>query len=129
MVCLNCQGELKEGKFYCSVSCNQQYRKKQYIERWLAGNEDGMRGEDSLSTIIREYMLIESQYKCSKCGWNEVNPHTNKVPLEIDHIDGDWRNNAKTNLQVLCPNCHALTATYKGANKGGRDRRKYKSRY
>lgn len=34
-------------------------------------------------------------------------------------------NNKEENLLLLCPNCHSLTSTYKGANKGnGRPGRK-----
>lgn len=40
------------------------------------------------------------------------------IPLEIDHIDGNSENNSEENLRLICPNCHSLTATYKGANRG-----------
>lgn len=40
-----------------------------------------------------------------------------KIPLTIDHIDGDNRNNELSNLIILCPNCHALTPTWCGKNK------------
>jgi hypothetical protein len=33
-------------------------------------------------------------------------------------MDGDWRNNAPENLALLCPNCHALTPSFKALNKG-----------
>jgi hypothetical protein len=39
-----------------------------------------------------------------------------KIPLEVHHIDGDRMNNELTNLQLLCPNCHALTENYRGKN-------------
>jgi predicted HNH restriction endonuclease len=47
--------------------------------------------------------------------------------LEIEHIDGNFENNAEENLELLCPNCHSLTSTYKGANKGSgrKERKKY----
>lgn len=56
--------------------------------------------------------LIESgrQYCCEKCGlidWNNE-----KIILEIDHIDGNWRNNTPENLRFLCPNCHSQTETF-----------------
>ena len=56
------------------------------------------------------------------------NQYTNKIPLEVEHIDGNYKNNVEENLTLLCPNCHALTATYKGANlnKGRKSRSKYK---
>ena len=40
------------------------------------------------------------------------------LPLEVDHIDGDWRNNRIENLRFLCPNCHSATDTYRGRGRG-----------
>ncbi|MEU3355658.1 HNH endonuclease signature motif containing protein [Streptomyces sp. NPDC037389] len=42
------------------------------------------------------------------------------LPLEVDHIDGDWRNNRIENLRLLCPNCHSTTDTYRGRGKSRR---------
>jgi len=41
-----------------------------------------------------------------------------QIPLEIDHIDGHCTNNERSNLRLICPNCHAQTDTYKGKNIG-----------
>jgi hypothetical protein len=38
--------------------------------------------------------------------------------VEVEHIDGNWRNNLPENLTLLCPNCHALTPTFRGLNRG-----------
>lgn len=38
------------------------------------------------------------------------------IPLELEHIDGNNKNNIKDNLLLLCPNCHAKTSTYRGRN-------------
>lgn len=43
-----------------------------------------------------------------------------KLVLIVDHINGDWRNNLKENLRLLCPNCDSQTDTYKSKNKFGR---------
>lgn len=63
---------------------------------------------------------------CLNCN-SKINTYTNTIPLEIDHIDGNYKNNNEDNLILLCPNCHSLTATYKGANlnNGRKARTKY----
>lgn len=53
-------------------------------------------------------------YKCERCGLEKWQDE--KIPLEIHHIDGDEINSDLNNLQVLCPNCHALTDNYRGKN-------------
>lgn len=52
-----------------------------------------------------------------ECGWNEINPYTGLIPLQIHHIDGNCLNNEENNLELLCPNCHALTENYGNLNK------------
>ena len=52
--------------------------------------------------------------KCECCGSKEW--LNNPIPLEVHHLDGDRLNNELSNLQLLCPNCHALTDNYRGKN-------------
>lgn len=55
--------------------------------------------------------------RCALCG-TEPTWRGRPLPLEVDHIDGDWRNNRIENLRLLCPNCHSATDTYRGRSKG-----------
>lgn len=52
---------------------------------------------------------------CECCGLNVWRGQA--IPLELHHINGNNRDNRLENLLVLCPNCHALTDTYRGKNK------------
>ncbi|WP_329019501.1 HNH endonuclease signature motif containing protein [Streptomyces sp. NBC_00690] len=57
--------------------------------------------------------------RCVLCGTGPL-WRGRPLPLEVDHIDGDWRNNRIENLRILCPNCHSATDNYRGRGKGGR---------
>lgn len=67
-----------------------------------------------LRGYVERHKLIE--YKCDTCGctgeWQD-----GFISLELDHKDGNNKNNKISNLHYLCPNCHALTETYRGKNK------------
>ena len=53
--------------------------------------------------------------KCEGCG---LEKWMNKpIPLEVHHKDGFKLNNELSNLEILCPNCHYYTDTYKTKNK------------
>lgn len=129
-VCMNCGKINKISKCsvrkFCNTKCQMEYQQNQYIQKWKKGEVDGLSGYQ-LNGRIKKYMLEKAEYKCEICGWHEINPVTGKSPLEVHHIDGDYTNNIEENLQVLCPNCHSLTSTYKAINKCGRkQRRQYK---
>lgn len=53
-------------------------------------------------------------HKCEDCGREDWK--NEKIPLELHHLDGNKHNNNLINLQLLCPNCHAMTSNYRGKN-------------
>ncbi len=53
---------------------------------------------------------------CEICGWAQVSAD-GRLPLELDHINGDHSDNRLENLRILCPNCHSLQPTHRGRNK------------
>ncbi|GAA2577287.1 hypothetical protein GCM10010304_17760 [Streptomyces roseoviolaceus] len=55
--------------------------------------------------------------QCVLCGTEAV-WRGRPLPLEVDHIDGSWRDNRIENLRLLCPNCHSTTDNYRGRGKG-----------
>ena len=72
--------------------------------------------------------LIRDGYKtqsCEQCGISHWN--SEEIPLELDHIDGDRFNNNFDNLQILCPNCHAIKT--RKQRKPSYSREKIKSLY
>lgn len=54
--------------------------------------------------------------KCELCGWASVSLD-GRIPVELDHINGDHYDNRLVNLRILCPNCHSLQSTHRGRNK------------
>lgn len=68
------------------------------------------------SNKLRKYLLQQKIFKaiCSNC--RRTSWCGRPIPLELDHRDGNHRNNDLSNLRLLCPNCHALTPNYRGRN-------------
>jgi len=64
---------------------------------------------------LRKRVIYEQDCKCNRCGLSEWMGE--KIPLELEHKDGNHFNNERDNLEILCPNCHALTTTWRGRNK------------
>lgn len=117
--CLSCNTPIPNRNKFCSSKCHRDFQYKNYIEKWKRHEINGIKGKNGqLSKYVRRYIFEKFNSQCSKCGWSETNPFTGTIPLEVEHIDGNWENSYEENLDLLCPNCHALTATYRGANRG-----------
>jgi len=63
---------------------------------------------------FKKHLISKKSHQCENCElklWKTL-----PIPLEVHHIDGDKTNNNYENLQLLCPNCHALTDSWRGRN-------------
>lgn len=108
--CRNCGTQIAPGRLerkYCSEKCCAEYRFNESVN-----------SKNPSSRTMKTFLIKEHGTSCMECGWNKINPTSNKVPIELEHIDGNSKNNKIDNLKLLCPNCHSLTPTYKALNKG-----------
>ena len=85
----------------------------------MDGKESGnCVGHRHISDHVKRWLIETRGEKCEICGWAETNRFTGKIPITAHHLDGNSENTIPSNMQLLCPNCHSLTRTYGGANRG-----------
>ena len=99
---------------------------------WNEGWKSGYKREERIQNLekvltknsrIQSYGLKKRLFhaglkdqKCELCGWSQVSKD-GRIPVELDHINGDRYDNRLENLRILCPNCHSLQSTNRGRNK------------
>lgn len=66
---------------------------------------------------IKKYYLTKVKYQCAICSISEWD--NKPITLELDHCNGNNKDNRFENLRLLCPNCHSQTTTYKNKNGNG----------
>lgn len=92
---------------------------KSHAKRQRIPLEDILNNKRYLASSKLKNRLFENgtfERVCSCCELREWNDKP--IPLELDHINGNPRDNQLHNLRVLCPNCHAQTDMYRGRNIG-----------
>jgi 5-methylcytosine-specific restriction endonuclease McrA len=94
-----------------------QHRYLQYIDAWKAGKEQGQKGPSQTSCHIKRYIVEKFNNTCQGCGitglWNNK-----QLTLQLEHINGNSRDQTEENLSLLCPNCHTQTPFYGSKNNG-----------
>ena len=126
----NPRGEYKHKCHLCnnnfvSKSPNAKFCSKKCFSKnkWNNTKNKIETGGSVSEVTLKKYLVEKLGNICQnkKCGWD----WSKKCIIEIEHIDGNSNNNKLSNVTLLCPNCHSLTSTYKGKNKGfGRYKRK-----
>lgn len=117
--CIVCSKILNGGKIYCSNECWVITKNKE-TERKIVS------GEKVCHERIKKYVVKIRGNNCEECGWNKVNPKSGKCTVQLEHVDGNADNNELKNLKLLCPNCHSLTPTFGGLNRGNGRAWRYK---
>lgn len=75
-----------------------------------------LESQDIQSNKVRLKLLKEGykEAKCECCGYSQW--MGKPISLQLHHKDGNRNNNTLENFQLLCPNCHAMTDSYRGKN-------------
>lgn len=116
-LCLNCNKELPLNRQkFCSNQCQCDFNYNETIKKWKNSEIDFVSSQ--ISHHIRRYLFEKYNNKCCKCGWSVKSEFTNNIPLQVHHKDGNFQHNEEDNLELLCPNCHALTENYGSLNNG-----------
>lgn len=71
--------------------------------------------EEMSHASARKRLLVERNHTCEECGTGNIY-NGKPLSLELDHIDGNNKNNKIENLRILCPNCHSQTPTHRSKN-------------
>lgn len=95
---------------FCIDNTERKVGRKYTAEDIFKENSDYQKSK--LKKKLVEYGYRE--WKCERCGRSEWEEE--KIPLEVHHINGVNNDNRLENLQLLCPNCHAITDNYCGKN-------------
>lgn len=93
-----------DGTPYYRTECSGCLRAKKPSGKWLT------------SPYRKAAILAAEKMHCTRCGFEPEDP----IQIEVDHIDGNRKNSALENLQLLCANCHRLKTYRAGEHKKNR---------
>tara|TARA_R110002074_G_scaffold380899_1_gene559737 strand:- start:93 stop:605 length:513 start_codon:yes stop_codon:yes gene_type:complete len=89
----------KSGLFFCNRLCKDSAQKIGGIKAIQPPHYGLGKGQHT----YRKTALQSKPNVCNKCSYNKYTQI-----LIVHHIDRDRKNNNLSNLEILCPNCHAI---------------------
>lgn len=99
----NMKRKLQSLNLECKHWKGQGWNKGEQLKDW---------SDYSRNSTIKPHLIRDRGHKCEGC--QNTQWMKEPIPIELHHTDGDRTNNSEENLQLLCPNCHALTDTWRG---------------
>ncbi len=73
----------------------------------------------TMNKQIRRFLIEKANERCQRCGWAEQTcKDWARSPRDRTHRRRLAKHVTESNLAVLCPNCHALTPTFRAMNRG-----------
>ena len=123
--CKRC-GKISKNTIFCSMTCCHKYKWQQLCEQIMSTGvfpekKDKLYGYTPV--IVRRYLTETRGWKCEICGGETWRGQ--KIPLVLDHENGDPKDNRVLNLRLVCGNCNMQLPTFCGRNKGkGRKNRR-----
>ena len=117
--CVFCKKELTHPKRrnknpHCSIKCTQNHKLSVRYE--LAKTNNSYINITTKPATVKAIIVFKHGHKCMICGITEWRKE--KVPITLDHINGNSDDWSFVNLRIICRNCDGLLPTFAGRNIG-----------